>query len=601
MPISVSDYVFEKVADKGVRDIFFVSGGWIMYLTDAVYRNSKLNGIVNYHEQACAIAAEAYARVTENIGVCLVTAGPGSTNALTGVAGAFVDSIPMLVISGQVRTGIMADYSFQRQVGPQEINIQPMAEPVVKYIATPMRAEDVRYELEKCLHLAVTGRPGPVWLNIPLDLQNAMIEPDKLQGYDPVSPSVSSAPEDQLEAVAAMLRKAKRPVIIGGNGVVLAGARHEFRAMVEKLKIPTMLTISAMDLLPENFPLFQGRGGPGGQRRANFALQNADLVLAIGTSLSISCIGFNDRFAPKGEKILVNIDPGDLKRDNVKIEHPICCDAKEFIVRLSARFRDGEYAPSRRWIEACAEWKRDYPLMLPDDITIKTCVDAYRFYEELSRLLGEDDIVLSGNSLDGCIIAYQAHRVKSKQRAFTSVCFGAMGWDLPALVGACAADRDRRGVLITGDGSFIFNVQELMTLKMYNLNAKIFISNNDGYASIRGTQSRFCGGRFIGVDADSGVGNPDFRLLAQAFGLNYVRIETNEQLESGIQQALADKGPCIIDMKVSKEQQRFRASSYKREDGTVASRPIEDMDPLLSREELARIMTMFDEEPADAG
>lgn len=595
MPIGVSDYVFEKIADLGVRDVFLVSGGWIMYLSDAVQRNQRLNGIVNYHEQACAIAAESYARVTENLGVCLVTAGPGSTNALTGVAGAFVDSIPMMVVSGQVRTAIMADYRNQRQVGPQEINIQPMAEPVVKYVTTLMNAADIRYEVEKCLHVALEGRPGPVWLNIPLDLQNVMVEPEKLRGYTPQAHSYPTLADATVDRVASMLAAAKRPVVIGGNGIVLAGARREFRALIEKLNIPTMLTISAMDLLEEDFPLFQGRGGPGGQRRANFALQNADLVLAIGTSLSISCIGFNDRFAPKGEKILVNIDPGDLKRDNVKIEHPICADAKDFIVRLSDRFQAGQYAPSKRWIDACRQWKNDYPLMLPDEHIIKTCVDTYRFYEELSRQLGEDDIILSGNSLDGCIIAYQAHRVKSKQRAFTSVCFGAMGWDLPALVGACVADPKRRGVLITGDGSFIFNVQELMTLSTYRLNAKIFISNNDGYASIRGTQDRFCEGRHIGVDGRSGVGNPDFELLAKSFGINYVRIETNEQLLNGIRQAFGDDGPCIVEMKVSQQQQRFRASSYKKEDGTIASRPIEDMDPLLPREELQRIMTMFDE------
>ncbi len=594
MPVSVADYVFQKVAEQGVKDVFLVSGGWIMYLSDAVHKNPDLNFIVNYHEQACAIAAEAYARINEKLGVCLVTAGPGSTNALTGVAGAYVDSIPMLVISGHVRTGIMADHSYQRQVGPQELNHEPMAKPVCKYTTTVMKAEDVRYETEKCIHIAMSGRPGPTWLNIPLDIQNAMIEPETQRGYTPEANEIPTVSDSELDRIAALIAKAERPVIMGGNGIVLAGARKEFRALVEKLQIPVLLTISAMDLLGEDFPLFQGRGGPGGQRRANFALQNSDLVLAVGTSLSISCIGFNDQFAPKAEKILVNIDRGDLKRDNVKIQHTVLSDAKDFIVRLGERFKPNSYKPTQRWLDACASWKRDHPVMLPDEYLQKECVDTYIFYETLSRLLGDTDMVISGNSLDGCIIAYQAHRIKEGQRAFTSVCCGAMGWDLPALVGACVADRNRRGVMITGDGSFLFNVQELMTLKMYNLDAKMFISNNEGYASIRGTQDRFCEGRHVGVDASSGVGNPDFEALSRAFGIAYIKISTNAELEAGIAKALATEGPVVIDMQVSKLQQRFRASSYKKEDGTIASRPIEDMDPLLPREELKRIMTMFD-------
>ncbi|HQS47104.1 MAG: hypothetical protein B7Y12_05205 [Rhizobiales bacterium 24-66-13] len=596
MPITVSDYIFQRVAEQGVRDVFFVSGGWIMYLSDALKRNPDLNYIVNYHEQSCAIAAEAYARVNEKLGVCLVTAGPGSTNALTGVAGAYVDSIPMLVISGQVRTQIMADYTYQRQVGPQEINIQPMAEPVTKYIVTVMDAKDIRYEVEKCLHLAMSGRPGPVWLNVPLDIQNALIEPTEIRGYTPDEESIPALPLSEIERVAAMIAKAKRPVLIGGNGIVLAGARAEFRTLVETLNIPALVTISAMDLLAEDHPLFQGRGGPGGQRRANFALQNSDLVLAIGTSLSISCIGFNDQFAPKAEKILVNIDDGDLERKNVKIEHPIKADAKDFISRLLTQFSAHQYSPTSRWLEACAEWKKSHPVMLPKEIVQDGFVDAYEFYDELSRQMGSTDIIISGNSLDGCIIAYQAHRIKEGQRAFTSVCFGAMGWDLPALVGGCVADRSRRGVLITGDGSLLFNVQELMTLAVFNLNAKIFISNNGGYASIRGTQTRFCEGRYIGVDGDSGVANPDFAALAKAFGIDYIRIDKSDELSDKIKLAFSTTKPCIIDMNVSREQQRFRASSYKKEDGTIASRPIEDMDPLLPREELHRIMTMFDNE-----
>lgn len=593
MSISVSDYVFQRVAEQGVRDVFMVSGGGIMYLCDALGR-SNLRYWCNYHEQACAIAAEGYARVTEGLGVCLVTTGPGSTNALSGVAGAWVDSIPVLVISGQVRTSILADYDHQRQVGPQEINITPMAAPVTKHSVTVMRPEDVRYELEKCLYLARAGRPGPVWLNLPLDIQNAMIEPENQRAFVPDEPSTPHLPTAVVDEVATLLAAAKRPVLIVGNGVVLSHARAAVKELVARLKIPALSTISGMDVLAEDNPLFQGRIGPGGQRRANFALQNSDLVLAIGTSLSISCIGFSDRFAPKAKKVLVNIDAGDLEKKNVTIDLPIQADAKEFIEALSARFDAGQYVTPQRWLDACAVWKRDYPPMPTAEHLQKNHVDIYAFYDELSRQLGETDVVVSGNSLDGCIIAYQNHRVREGQVAFTSACMGSMGWDLPALVGACVADLDRRGVLVTGDGSILFNIQELMFLGLNRINAKLFISNNDGYQSIRNTQNRFFEGRQVGTDTRSGVGNPSFEKLAAAFNLNYIRIDTNDQLEEKLALVFADKEPWIVEMLVSQEQQRFRASSYLKPDGTIASRPMEDMDPLLPREELERIMTMFD-------
>lgn len=594
MPISVSDYIFQQVAAKGVRDVFMVSGGGIMYLCDALGRAEGLNYWCNYNEQACAIAADGYARVTEGLGVCLVTTGPGSTNALTGIAGSYVDSIPVLCISGQVRTGILADYSYQRQVGPQEINITPMAAPVTKYAVTVMHPEDVRYELEKCLHLALSGRPGPVWLNVPLDIQSAMIEPEKLRSYTPEDDGKPILSEKDLEKVAKMLAVAKRPVIIGGNGIVLGRARGAFKALVEKLSIPALTTISGMDLLPDDFPLFQGRLGPGGQRRANFALQNSDFVLAIGTSLSISCIGFSDSFAPKATKVLVNIDAGDLEKKNISIDHAILADARQFLERLADKFELGQYRPMQRWLDTCAKWKQDYPPMPTQEFLQKDYVDAYCFYDELSRQLGDTDVVVSGNSLDGCIIAYQGHRVKSGQIAFTSACWGSMGWDLPALVGAAVGDRSRRAVLVTGDGSLLFNIQEMMFLGLNRLNAKIFISNNDGYQSIRNTQDRFFEGRHVGTDARSGVGNPDFEKLAASFNVNYLRIDLNEGLAEGIAKAFADDQPWLVELMVSKKQQRFRASSYRKQDGTLASRPMEDMDPLLSREELERNMTMFD-------
>ncbi|QCP53491.1 thiamine pyrophosphate-binding protein [Trinickia violacea] len=595
MAISVADYVFQRVAEEGVKDVFMVSGGGIMYLCDALGRSPDLRYWCNYHEQACAIAAEGYARVTEGLGVCLVTTGPGSTNALSGVAGAWVDSIPVLVISGQVRTAIMADYDRQRQVGPQEINITPMAAPVTKHAVTVTRAEDLRYELEKCLYLARAGRPGPVWLNLPLDIQSALIEPEQQRAYVPEGKATPELDQAAVAQIADWFAVAKRPVILYGNGIVLGGARQSFRKLVADLRVPAMSTISAMDALAEDDPCFQGRIGPGGQRRANFALQNADLVLAIGTSLSIAAIGFSDKFAPKAKKILVNIDEGDLEKRNITIDLPVLADANEFIAAFRAELELRDRKTPQRWLDACAMWKREYPPMPSSEHLQKEHVDIYAAYDELSRQLGDTDIVVSGNSLDGCIIAYQNHRVKDGQVAFTSACMGAMGWDLPALVGACIADdRKRRGVLVTGDGSVLFNIQELMFLGHNRLNAKLFISNNDGYQSIRNTQTRFFDGRQVGTDVHSGVGNPNFEQLAAAFHLKYLRIATNAELKESIARVFADDEPWIVEMLVSQQQQRFRASSYRKPDGTLASRPMEDMDPLLAREELERNMTMFD-------
>lgn len=597
MAISVSDYVFQRVAQEGVRDVFMVSGGGIMYLCDALGRSKELRYWCNYHEQACAIAAEGYARVSEGLGVCLVTTGPGSTNALTGVAGAWVDSIPLLVISGQVRTGIMADYTYQRQVGPQEINIVPMAAPVTKHAVTVMRPEDVRYELEKCLYLARAGRPGPVWLNLPLDIQSAMIEPDEQRRFVPEESPEPALDQALVEQIAAKLKASKRPVLIAGNGVVLGGARKMFKNFASQLKAPVLSTIGAMDLMADDDPLYQGRIGPGGQRRANFALQNSDFVLAIGTSLSISCIGFSDRFAPKATKVLVNIDAGDLEKKNIAIDISVQADAGDFMTALAAKVPPGSYVTPTRWLDACAMWKRNYLPMPAPEFLQKNHVDTYAFYDELSHQLSDTDVVVSGNSLDGCIIAYQNHRVKDGQIAFTSACMGSMGWDLPAVVGASIADdRKRRAVLVTGDGSILFNIQELMLLGMHRLNTKLFISNNDGYQSIRNTQTRFFEGRFVGTDSRSGVANPDFEKLAASFGINYLRISRNEELPAAIAQVFADKEPWLVEMIVSKEQQRFRASSFVKPDGTIGSRPMEDMDPLLPREELERNMTMFDDD-----
>ncbi|MGE0668690.1 MAG: thiamine pyrophosphate-binding protein [Sphingomonadales bacterium] len=595
MPITVSEYIFSRLADHGVTDVFMISGGGIMHLCEALGRNSRLRYWCNYNEQATAIAGEAYAKVREAMSVCLVTTGPGSTNALSGVAGAWVDSIPMLVISGQVRTAIMADYATQRQVGPQEINILPMVQPVTKYAVTLMDAADTRFELERCLHIAAEGRPGPVWLNIPLDIQGAMVDPDGLRPFVPDDAPVPTASERAMEEVLALLQASRRPLIIAGNGVVLSGARSSLRGLIETSNLPVVTSISGMDLLPEDAPQFIGRMGPGGQRRANIALENSDLLIAIGTSLSISCVGFSELVARRAKKVLVNIDPGDLDKDNIKIDLPICSDAKSFLDQLDLRLREARYSAPAPWTEACRDWKSRYSTKIPPALVQSDCVDLYNFYDHLSAAMSPSDIFVLGTTGDACYVGFQHHHLKDGQRMFTSVCYGAMGWDLPALTGASIAGGSRRSVLVTGDGSVLFNVHELMFVGMHRLNAKIFVCNNDGYQSIRSTQDRYFSGHYVGTDSSSGVANPDFGALAKAFGLNYLRVTANDQLQDMMDQVMADDAPWLVELVSSREQQRFRLSSYRDAEGRMATRPMDDMEPLLPREEIAANAAVSDD------
>ncbi|SKA82388.1 thiamine pyrophosphate-binding protein [Desulfobaculum bizertense] len=593
MKTTVSDYVFSRVAAEGVKDIFMVSGGGIMFLCEALGKNKELKYWCNYNEQACAIAAEAYSRTTENIGVCLVTTGPGSTNALSGVAGAWVDSIPLLVISGQVRTGVLADYKTQRQVGPQEINIIPMAKPVTKYAITVMDPLSIRYELEKALYLAQNGRPGPAWINIPLDIQSSLIETDELVGYVPSSNLCPSLINTDISKVIEQLYKATRPVIIGGSGIILAHARKTFQSIVHRTEIPTLLTMSAMDLLDENDPLFQGRLGPAGQRRANFALQNADLVLGLGASLSISSLGFAQGVAPHAYKILVNIDAGDLDKKNISIDHKVLTDVDTFMKKLMAEINTAKIKISHCWKKTCTMWKEKYPPSLPHQLRQKCCVDMFSFSEELSQQMDKTDILVGGNSHDGGLIQFQNHKFKSQQRSLINFCYGAMGWDLPALVGACVASPNRRSILTTGDGSIMFNIHELLFLGFHKCNAKIFISNNDGYMGIIKTQDRFFKGNYVAATKKSGVANPNFKALAKAFGLKYIFLENNEQIREAISKIFSDTEPWICEIKTSQNQQYFKVGSYQKEDGSLASRSLEDMTPLLPPEEIEENMNIF--------
>ena len=594
--ILLSDYVIDFLVKKGITDIFLVSGGGIMYLLDSVGRNKKIKYISNHHEQASATAAEAWARTKNHISACLVTTGPGGTNAITGVAGAWVDSIPMIVISGQVKREVIADYSKYRQVGPQELNIIPMVKAITKYAVTVMDPNKIRYELEKCFYEATSGRPGPVWIDLPLDIQSANIEEKKIIFFVPPK-KIKNKNEliNNVKKVVEMLKKSKRPIMIAGQGVRLSGGQKILEELVSKLKIPVIFPINGLDLLPENNKQVLGKFGPVGTRRGNFALQNSDLVISIGASLNTASTGYDFKgFGRNAKKIMVNIDQGEIENKKITIDFPIVADAKDFIKEFLKQINGIDLIPNKKWSSVCLYFKNKYPSINPEYFKDKKNVNSYVFFDVLSDLLTNKDVLVTGISLDACSM-YQAFKVKKGQRAFVNKNLGQMGWCLPASIGACVGNNYKRTILVTGDGSIQFNIHELETIKYYKLPIKIFIFNNQGYESIRSTQDNYFSGNYVGSNKDSGVTNPDFKLLARAHDFKYENITNNDQLVNKIKKTLKTKGPVLCEVNIAYDQKRMpRVSSFRRPDGTLESRPLEDMFPFLPRDEIYKNMHMFD-------
>jgi len=598
--IKVSDYVIQFFVDRGIRDAFLISGGGIMHLLDSVGRNPAMRYCCNYHEQACAVSAEGYARVTSRPGLCLGTTGPGAINALSGMAAAWVDSVPLILLAGQVRTDIIADYVHVRQVGPQEGNAVAMARPVTKYVATVKDSRSVRYELECAFHHATTGRPGPVVIEFPLDVQAAMIDETNLEGYTPAVPDQASreALDRQAGLVADAIRAARRPLFVAGNGIHYSKARELLYQLLDCTDIPIVLPLTAKDLVHETHPLQMGVIGPSGQRRANFALQNCDCLIGLAAGLNLQKIGFNVAgFAPKANKVFVDVDPGQLTHQALKPDVAVQADVREFLEAFLERVGDGELRPPERWLEACRQWKARYPVMTPDYWDDRRHVNTYVLMDTLSDLVDPRDIVVTGNGTEVASF-YQAFKMQRDQRAF-NIGWGACGWDLPIAIGSCIAAGRRRTVCVTGDGSIQWNIQELLTIRHYDLPIKIFVVNNHGYTCIRATQNNFFAGRAVGSDKASGVSNPRFDRLAAAYDIPYSRIQDNAGLRSGIAAVLGANGPRLCELNVAVEQGISpRVSSYRRADGTMESRPIEDMAPFLPREEVHANMHLFDDDEA---
>jgi len=596
--MKLSDWVFRHLAGEGIKHVFMLTGGGAMHLNDSLGQCADIEYVCTSHEQAAAMAAESYAKVTGDIGVCLVTAGPGGTNAITGVAGAWLDSTPMLVLSGQAKRADLKGNSGVRQMGVQEVDIVSMVSPITKYAVTVMEPSDIRYHLSRAVHLARTGRPGPVWLDLPLDVQGATIDESSMRGYDPKEDAIRglASPKEIAAAASAAidsLNQAERPVVLVGNGVRLGGARAGMRALIERLGVPVLATWPAHDMVPDDHPLMVGRPGPLAPRGANFTLQNSDWLLSLGARLDLVVTGYAPQnFARAARKIMVDIDAAEIRKMNDTVHVGVCADVKDFIAEMTRQLDRVKTRDRAAWNARWREWQTKYPVVLPEYRNLPDGVSTYVLGEAISEASAPDDVIVSGSSGAGIEIFCLAARLKEGQRLFLTTALGAMGNGLPGLIGACLANGRRRTISVDGDGGLQLNIQELETARRLALPIKLFVMNNDGYASIRTSQSRYFG-RLAGADRTSGVTLPPLRGVVEAFGLPYARIDTDRGLTARVRELLDAPGPVVVEVMMPREEPRAPSlSSMRKPDGSMVSKPLEDLWPFLPREEFLSNMVI---------
>jgi acetolactate synthase I/II/III large subunit len=592
----LSDFVVDFVVRQGVKHVFMLTGGGAMHLNDSVGREPRLAYVCNLHEQACSIAADAYAQYTNGLAVALVTTGPGVTNAMTGVAAAWLDSTPLLILSGQVKRADLIGDRGVRQMGFQELETLRLVSSITKYAATVLQPETVRYHLEKAVYLAQHGRPGPVWVEIPLDVQAAAIDERGLASFDPGElASPIDPPEvlrEKVSRATALLAQSERPVLLVGNGVRLAGAQREMAALIAELQVPVLLTWKAADLLPDNHPLYCGRPGASGQRGANFTQQNADLIVALGARLDYGQLAYShENFARGARKVMVDIDPAEIGKMRTPIDMGVVGDAKRFLEELLAALPalgDGRWVG---WLERCKRWQSEYPICLREYWGEKGFVNLYVFLEVLGEEMTGDDLLVPGSSGACSEVTFQAFRVKEGQRLFNSQGLGSMGFGVPAALGGCIAAGERRTVCVEGDGGFNMNLQELETVKRLRLPIKFFVLENNGYGSIRGTQRAHFGGRLVGCDPTSGLTLPDTLAVASAYGLATASIRDHSELRDRTRWVLQQPGPVVCSVRIPPDQITApRVVSKQGADGAMVSSPLEDMWPYLGRDEFRKNM-----------
>lgn len=592
--IKVSDYIINFLVTKGVKHAFLLPGGQSMHMVNSIRSNPSIEPVTVLHEQAASMMTEAYSRITNNYAACIVSTGPGGTNCVTGLIGAWLDSTPCMFLSGQFGTANLVYDQGIRQTGLQNTDPVKIVESITKYSQLVLDPKSIRYHLEKAYHLSTTGRPGPVWLDIPIDVAGAMVEESELYGY--VAKEEETIDEIELKGQVAnyleLLQKAERPVILAGNGVRLSKANTEFLEAVKKLGIPVLTTINGLDLIPEDNKYFLGRPNYWGQRYANFAIQNSDLLLSVGAGLHIETTGFNYKaFARKAIKVSVDIDKNELNKKAISVDHKIHCDARRFFIELIDQLENTTLPDYKQWWDICINWKKKYPIVTEELRKLEDRVHPFVFYDILCNELDSDCNILHGSAGTHFVAGVQAFKVKQGQRAWSEIGIGAMGHSLPGSIAAYFA-RPAQTVCISGDGGFQFNMQELQTIINYNLPIKIFVCNNNGYASIKNTQKAFFDSNFVGTFTEgSGQTLPDTLKIVKAYGIKTYRIKNQRNLAKQIRKVLDYPGPIVCEVLLPVDgrlEPKITAKLLK--DGSMVANPLEDLWPFLDREEFQQNM-----------
>jgi acetolactate synthase-1/2/3 large subunit len=597
--MKLSDYVLKFVADLGIRDLFLVTGGGAMHLNQSLFSETRIRAICNSHEQASAICAEAYAKATGGLGVCMVTTGPGGTNAVTGVTGAWLDSTPTLFLSGQVKR---PDRMFDtvtgkplgmRQLGVQEVDICSIVAPITKYAVTVLEPNDIRYHLEKAVYLARNGRPGPVWIDIPLDVQAAPIDENHLRAFDPDEYAhadflhgTANVPAEVARAIEAF-NACERPLLFAGNGIRLARAEKEFEELRRYLGVPTVATWCAADLVPSSDPTFVGRPGTVAARGANFALQNCDFLLSVGVRLDMAITGYAPHnLAREAHKVVVDIDPAELGKLHPHMQQPVCADAKAFLTELLKHKDKLKPRNIQPWLDRCADWKTRYPLVTDEHRKPEGLVSIFNLAEVLGEEVKPEDRLVVGSSGSGIEIYLLACPTLHSQRLYHTAGLGSMGYAIPTAIAVAIANPGREVIAVDGDGGFMFNIQELETIHRLQLPIKFFVLNNNGYSSIRASQTAYFGSPKIGTDKNTGLTIPDLSAVGHAFKLSTHVIADQTNLREEVRKVLAMPGPVLCDVNVLPDEVRApRLSSFQKPDGSFVSKPLEDLFPFLPREE----------------
>lgn len=596
MELKLSDYIWRYIEELGVKHVFMFPGGGAMHLVDSLSKNKNIEYINLMHEQACAMASETYSRISENIGVSLVTTGPGGTNAVTGVAAAWLESTPCIFISGQVKTTDLKSGTGLRQKGNQEIGIVDIVSSITKYAKTITKAEEIKYHLDKAIYLAKEGRQGPVWLDIPLDVQATIIETDKLNSFK--AEDFCNKYDDikiKVKETLDILKGAKKPVLIVGQGIQRNSGKQLFEKLVKILKIPVLTSWIGTELLEFENEYNMGKPGMVAPRYSNFTMQNADCIIAIGTRLDPSMIGYNqNKFASNAKKIIVDIDETEINKLDINIEVSAVCDATNFIEEMIRQIeKNCIELDVQKWNEVCRNWKSKYPLILDKYRMQKDLVNPYYFIERLSESLEEDDIILPGSSGAGIDIFWMAFKNKKKQRLLATGSLGSMGYGIPASIGGCLASGGKRTICIEGDGSLQLNIQELATIKGLNLPIKIFVMNNGGYLSIMNMQKTHFNGNLVASNKNSKLFIPNIEKIAEAYGLSTFRIENHSEIDKVIDKVLKVEGPVLCNVTMSSELSiQPKVMSKVLENGMIESGRLEDLFPFLDKEEFEENMNI---------